>query len=530
VLTAQDKGPKQRLEEAIYGCDEGRAKYALEELMENPKPSTIAFIVKAISMCEESAIELSEEKEKYLARAQNVKGFKVNPDGTIPPADQGRAREYFEAMEEAQKAEQDLMATLTIRNHCINALSKITDEKLLETLIKKFHKNTKWGVRAAIAEALGHIDNKMVLEALAVRLSKDRNTLVKVAVCDAIAKQRKKTDAIVNALCKALKSKMWQVITASAVTIAKIDAKEAIPNLIEALALTISKKMSKRVTDEVNNALVKLTGVDKHSDPAAWRVWWNKNKEAIMAGTYEPEESDKKGDEMAVTTTFYGIQVKAKSIFFIIDRSGSMSQKSEWKPDKKARGSATGRGGKKGPKIRLEGDTRLEVAKYELKRVLWDLLTISKRTKQTIYFNLAFYNHEYTIFKEDMVKLTKTTFKQAAKMIDELEPIGATNIYDPLEKAFQFTEDPGKSKPGIVGPPIPKGVEVIFLLSDGMPNFGQIQEAGAIIKKIAEINKLKKVIINAIFCGSKDAPDFKPGKKFMKKLAEKNGGQFVERY
>jgi predicted Fe-Mo cluster-binding NifX family protein len=108
--------------------------------------------------------------------------------------------------------------------------------------------------------------------------------------------------------------------------------------------------------------------------------------------------------------------------------------------------------------------------------------------------------------------------------------MGATNIYDPLEKAFQFTEDPGKAKPGIVGQPVAKGVEVIFLLSDGMPNFGQIQQAGAIIKKIAEINKLKKVIINTIFCGSKDAPDFKEGKKFMKKLAKKNGGQFVERY
>jgi hypothetical protein len=301
-------------------------------------------------------------------------------------------------MEEARKAEKDLIATLTIKNHCIKALSEITDEKLLETLIKKFHKSGKWGVRAAIAEALGQIDNQKAVEALAVRLSRDKNTLVKVAVCDAIAKQGKKTDAVVSALCKALKSKMWQVIITAATTIAKIDAKEAIPNLIETLAYSLSKKMSKRVTDEINNSLVKLTGVNKHSDPSAWKAWWNKNKDAILAGTYEPEESDKKGEDMAVTTTFYGIQVKAKSIFFIIDRSGSMAQKSQWKPDKKTGGAATGgKSGKKGPKIRLEGDTRLEVAKYELKRVLWDLLRMSKRTKQTIYFNFVFFNHEYTI-------------------------------------------------------------------------------------------------------------------------------------
>jgi hypothetical protein len=143
-------------------------------------------------------------------------------------------------------------------------------------------------------------------------------------------------------------------------------------------------------------------------------------------------------------------------------------------------------------------------------------------------FNLIFYNHEWTILSDKPLKLAASTRKAAFEFIDRLEPVGPTNIYDPLEKGLSFAAS---------GPMMDKisksGVDTIFFLTDGMPNTGQVPRAEDILVKVKELNKSRKVKIHAIgvFSAGRTpqaaGSEAELGGKFLQKLAEENGGRYT---
>jgi Mg-chelatase subunit ChlD len=88
---------------------------------------------------------------------------------------------------------------------------------------------------------------------------------------------------------------------------------------------------------------------------------------------------------------------------------------------------------------------------------------------------------------------------------------GATNLGDALLKAFEDKE-----------------VDTIFVLSDGMPNVGKLPSAEAILNEVARINAARRIVIHTInFTSSSDAKEVKDAAEFLKKLAEDNGGTYV---
>jgi hypothetical protein len=144
-------------------------------------------------------------------------------------------------------------------------------------------------------------------------------------------------------------------------------------------------------------------------------------------------------------------------------------------------------------------------------------------------FNIIFYNHDVSndtiLDPEKMLKLDDKTRKQAYEFIDKLDPIGHTNIFDPMEIAFKF------SSLGSRGGKLSRaGVDTIFLLTDGLPNRGQVPRAEDIVVKIREMNKSKKIKINTIGVFSTEGiyggEYVERGRKFLKELAEDSGGIF----
>ena len=64
-------------------------------------------------------------------------------------------------------------------------------------------------------------------------------------------------------------------------------------------------------------------------------------------------------------------------------------------------------------------------------------------------------------------------------------------------------------------------IDTVFFLSDGMPTVGTWIDVEDILREVRDGNALRKVAIHTIAIGKFD-------KVFMKRLAEENGGVFVD--
>ena len=124
------------------------------------------------------------------------------------------------------------------------------------------------------------------------------------------------------------------------------------------------------------------------------------------------------------------------------------------------------------------------------------------------------------------------TFKTKADAIawvKSLQPHGATNIFDSLETAFSYagakpSRSPEEARPGrgVQTDLAKEGIDTIYLLSDGIANRGKVQLTDDILKKIREMNMVRKVALHTIAVGS-DADE-----ALMESLAKENGGNYVK--
>ena len=199
--------------------------------------------------------------------------------------------------------------------------------------------------------------------------------------------------------------------------------------------------------------------------------------------------------------SFFGIPVTGNGIVFIIDRSDSMKKPSEWVLSEMQ------------ANVKQNGTRKIDVARWQFKAVLEQLPDGKK-------FNLILFHGEASnkdVFSASMKELNTETRKQASAYVDTFYPWDGTNLYDPLKKALSF-----------------EGVDTIFLLTDGLPNFPVgYTEPDELIKKISELNK-NNVKINTIGffeLDPKDSPRAKEekekGKKMLKGLADGSGGEFI---
>jgi hypothetical protein len=77
-------------------------------------------------------------------------------------------------------------------------------------------------------------------------------------------------------------------------------------------------------------------------------------------------------------------------------------------------------------------------------------------------------------------------------------------------------------------------VDEIFLLSDGAPSVGDVQDPIEILRLISEVNRFKEVRINTVFISSQTPPEVQAAqdrmslvpKELMRRMAKQNGGKF----
>jgi Mg-chelatase subunit ChlD len=167
---------------------------------------------------------------------------------------------------------------------------------------------------------------------------------------------------------------------------------------------------------------------------------------------------------------------------------------------------------------------RLDFAKRELCRAIDGM-------SPNAQFNLITFNGnpKAESWKKDLVPATPKNREAFKQHVNSLRADGGTNLWSGLEDALRI-------KSLVYGNRYTTTIDELFVVSDGAPSVGDVQDPVEILRLVQECNKFAQVRINTIFISSQ-APEeirraearlsIKP-QELMQRMAKENGGQFRE--
>jgi HEAT repeat protein len=406
----------------------------------------------------------------------------------------------------------------TLRRLLSEALGSMTDEKSAAEIYAAL-RSPDAGVRAVMARSLGRLKHKNAGDRLAEPL-KDKILDVRAAAMEAVAERKDpNAEAILHREAQSTNEETAGVAIAlligfpsdattallvklagnskAGVSIPALDAlgelhpPEAFPvfekslkakewavrvtaihglsksRRRESIDLLIERidKEEGRMLAEIVDALHGLTGKPFGYAPGQWKEWWAGVREDFAP----PDKAQAVISSQAGMTTYHGVPVLSNRMVFLIDISGSMSE-------------VTG------------SESRLDQSKKELLKVLGQL-------GKDAQVNLIFFDDRLEPWRKTLVPI-KPNLKEAQALVAKVAPRGSTNIFDALDAAFAHKE-----------------ADTIYLLSDGDPTNGRIIDPDDILREVRRMNRMRQIVIHTISFGSS---------RFMKALADQNGGQYVE--
>jgi hypothetical protein len=281
-----------------------------------------------------------------------------------------------------------------------------------------------------------------------------------------------------------------------------------------------SGKLSGLLLYQTHELLVAMTGaIHAANQPEKWRAFWEAERDKIVVAERKEPKPAAGGDggganagggkvDPTVAGGFCGIPVQGTRVVFVLDLSGSM----KWKMEEQVAD---------GKKVLSE---RLDFAKRELIRAM-DVIAPNAQ------FNLVTFNGDDKAesWNKDLVPATEKNRERFKKYVDGLEARGGTNLWSGLESAL-------KIKSLVYGARYSSNIDELFVLSDGAPTVGDVQDPIEILRLVTETNKFAKVRINTVFISSATPPEAMQNQprmaitpqELMRRMAEGNGGKFRE--
>ena len=254
---------------------------------------------------------------------------------------------------------------------------------------------------------------------------------------------------------------------------------ELVPELI---ALLESGRL--RVKHEAQKSLRAITGRDLGYVPETWLQWWKARSE----GRLDAAGNLADGSGFSVPK-YYDFKVFSDRLLFVVDVSESM-------------------------KIGDGRVTRIDVAGRQLLKTIGEL-------REPTQFNVITFAGSPNFWEKGLKPATETHRRRAARWVSkQLLPRGGTNTYDTLLRALH--ENPE--------------LDTLYLLSDGLPTAGKATVPEQILARVRDLNRLRRVRIHTIALLLGAPPDEERGgvgetadmTDFMRRLAEQNGGTFIE--
>jgi hypothetical protein len=377
-----------------------------------------------------------------------------------------------------------------------------------------------WEVRRRAIQALV-ASGDAEQAALIAPLCADSEPAVRGEALDALVKFN--SPLAVEPAIKLLNDSVWQVRVSAIAALTHIRSKDA----VEPLILRIDKEEGVLVPD-IAEALANLTGQEFGGKPDQWKEWWAANKEGYVlpdagAIAYLRTKHEAKTGESHVrdyaksgVVQYHGIDTPSRSIMFVIDCSGSMEALVVEK-ERFQNGNY--------PSL-----SRIDIVKTELQRTIDHL-------EPFVNFNIIAFATDVDPWKRKLVPANILYKSEAKTWAGHLTAIGGsskeelvsvglvgsgnlekgkTNTYGALMAALNVTGGPKTGDKSYT-----VDVDTIFFLSDGRPTVGEFVDPDDILREIRAANELRKVKIHTIAIG-----EFQ--KDFMRKIAEQNGGTFVD--
>ena len=381
------------------------------------------------------------------------------------------------------------------------------EEVLVECL-----EDRSWQVRRRAVQALGASGNAEVGVSVAP-LCTDKEPAVRSATLEALARLR--SPLVHDAARAALQDESWQVRSSAIAALGHVRKTESVGWLVDHM-----QQEEGRLLEDIGAALENLTGRTFGSRTELWVRFWERGGDYQIPTDEElaklREVQRKRAEQYQPTgTSYHGIETPSRSILFVIDVSGSMENE-VLERERFADGD-------------FPSFQRIDIVKTELARTIEGL-------EDYVKFNILAFATNVDPWKKDLVTANVLNKSSAIDWAKRLEPIGGeskmalgnvglagsadlsagkTNTYGALSWAL------GLAGKGAREDEYEIEVDTIFFLSDGRPTTGDFIDPGDILREIGEANGLRKVVIHTIALG-----EFQKG--FMKRLAEENGGVFVD--
>ncbi len=420
-------------------------------------------------------------------------------------ADEKAVAELFVQLAEERKEETRIGLLRAIRDG-----GHTGDREVLLELLEE----SSWELRRRAIQALALKPDPELAAAL-VPLCEDSEVAVRCAALDGLANM--KSELVLAPARVALADEAWQVRASAIGALALVRDRDSIDPLLARMEIEEG-----RLVRDIGLALAALTGRDFGERIDGWKRFWDLYRERFVLPTDEElarlREKQKEREaeyRPGEGTSFHGVETPSRSILFVIDVSGSMEQEVVERQN-----FADGN---------YPSFKRMDIVKTELARTIEAL-------EPYVRFNILAFATEVDRWKKDLVTANVLNKSSAKTWVGRLEAIGGsskeelaavgltgaanleagkTNTFGALEAALRIAQGGKEDKDYEVD------VDTIFFLSDGRPSHGLLIEPEDILHAVRESNALRKVVIHSIALG-----EFQ--KDFMRRLAEENGGVFVD--
>lgn len=247
------------------------------------------------------------------------------------------------------------------------------------------------------------------------------------------------------------------------------------PDAVESLG-RLQLKLDGQLRFEIDAILSDVTLDDFRGDQERFDSWQQRNDEVpvFQQVKFRDQPKDPKYNRIRFAKpNYYGIDIRAGRIMFVLDHSGSM-------------------------KAPTSSGSRLLRAKHELIRAIRELPENTEFAIVTFDSNVRHWRNELSLATED--------HKRAAILFVQRLALGNdTNTHGALRRALDFDET----------------LEAVFVLTDGKPTVGQITSPTAIANDILHRNRWRHLNINTIGISVKG-----PTESFLRSLAANSGGEF----
>ncbi|RTZ89346.1 MAG: hypothetical protein DSY81_00965 [Bacillota bacterium] len=392
-------------------------------------------------------------------------------------------------------------------SRAVDALILDGSKKAIEAVVQIGLGGNSYAIERYIGSKLVGLKPGAGFERVCQLATRDKRISARV-ILTLVLSSRPERDAYTAVLTNLYDSEDAVALTAIE-ALAKKDDLGAVDHLIEALAR--QEKVGRSGTllaYEIRKCLLKLVGEDFRV-AADWRNFWAPRKKDYV----RPDPSERKEGMTSVRRdppAFFGMEVAAKNVLFLLDVSGSMEVVDDLPEDP---GDAPGGGG--GTDVgNPDGSPKptptpaQQESRQRIRRVQNELIRTIEKLPGDVRFNIITFNHEVHAMSKNLVLASARRKREAIQYVRKFNAQGETWTDHALREAFGAAN-----------------LKAIFLLSDGAPRRdNKLLDTVPILRWVREANRFRRIRVNTV--GFEQA-----GRKlrvFMRSLAVQNNGQYIE--